>query len=278
MDAPRSDYVPCAGREIHVSVWNPEGERTVVLSHGLARTGRDFDALARALAADYRVLAPDQLGRGLSQWAGKEEDYCLDVYAQIAVELCAHYDVDTVRWVGTSMGGALGIKLAAGPLAGRVTHLVVNDIGPELPGPAVERILSYVGSPPSFATVRALEDWLREVYAPFGALSDAEWRHMAETSLRRNPDGTLTTHYDPRIARQFVHHPSDFEQWDAWDRVTCPTLLYRGADTDLLPEDWASAMTERGPRAEMISVAGCGHAPPLNTPGQIEPIAAFLRR
>ncbi len=275
--SPRSAYVTCGGHEIHVTEWGDPSRETVVMWHGLARTGRDFDPLARALADRYHIIAPDTLGRGLSQWAAEpKRDYCLKVYAEHAQALLDHYGLNRVRWVGTSMGGALGIRLAGGDLRDRITHLVVNDIAPALVPAAVERILAYAGSPPTFDTLRALEGFLRTVYKPYGWLPDDQWRHMAETSARRRDDGRLTVHYDPMMVEQFRSHPGDYTQWDVWDKIRARVLLYRGADSDLITAEWAEDMTRRGPCARLITFPGMGHAPALNVPEQITPIREFL--
>ncbi|SQH19586.1 Alpha/beta hydrolase family [Bordetella parapertussis] len=165
---------------------------------------------------------------------------------------------------------------AATALRGRITHLVLNDIGPTLPAPAIERILAYAGAPPAFDTVGELEAWLCSAYRPYGWLSDAQWRRMAETSIRRLPDGRVTTHYDPAIVGQFRHHPTDYERWSEYDSLRIPVLLLRGADSDLLLPEVAHAMTQRGPRARRIDFPDCGHAPALNVTAQIQAIADFL--
>lgn len=279
MTEPLHHFLDLADHEIHVAEWGTGNPETVILWHGLARTGADFAPLAAALSKRYRVLAPDTPGRGLSQWArAPERDYGFERYGACALALADLFGLGAMRWIGTSMGGALGMRLAAGPLKGRITHLVVNDIGPELPAQAVERILSYVGHPPVFDRMNAFEAYLRRVYAPYGHLSDTEWRTMAITSARRLPDGSITPHYDPRIVDQFVHHSDDYVLWDDFDRIEAPMLVLRGAVSDLLPEETAARMAERGPRVTVMEVPGCGHAPALNVPRQINPIVEFLTR
>ena len=274
---PRSIYLACAGREIHVTEWGERNAPPLVMWHGLARTGRDFDPLARVLAKEYYIVAPDTLGRGLSQWAvDPVAEYSMSFYGDIAVDLVSQLGFDRLRWVGTSMGGAIGMHLAGDRLRERITHLVVNDIAPELARPAVDRILTYAGNPPEFDTVIELEQFLRAAYAPYGFLPDTQWRHMAETSARRKDNGKVTVHYDPAMVGQFRNHPQDYDQWDGYDRITAKTLLYRGAESDLILEEWADAMTRRGPKAVRMDFDGCGHAPALNVPAQIDPIAAFL--
>jgi pimeloyl-ACP methyl ester carboxylesterase len=272
---PRSRHLDLAGYEIHLAEWGEPGRPPLVMWHGLARTGRDFDRCAAHFAGRYHVICPDTIGRGLSSWA-PAADYRFDVYARIAAALLEYYGFTQVRWLGTSMGGALGIHLAGGALAGRITHLAINDIGTELAASAVERILTYVGTPPAFAGVRGLEAYLRKVYAPYGRLADEEWLAMAETSARRLPDGRITLHYDPGIVQQFVHSRGDYELAEAYDRVVARTLLLRGANSDLLSPDVAAAMTRRGPRCRLETVPDCGHAPALNVPAQLSILEEFF--
>lgn len=271
-----SRYLRVLDREIHVTEWGDRQNPPLVMWHGLARTGRDFDDIAAALADRYWILCPDIIGRGLSQWADDPADYGFDFYAKLAVALIDGEGIGRLRWLGLSMGGALGIRLAAGPLKDRITHLVIDDIGPELPGPAVTRIVSYAGRPPSFKTVGELEGFFRTVYKPYGTLSDAQWNRLTETSVRRNPDGSVSPHYDPRMVEQFTRYPKDYDQWDAWKRITAKTLLLRGADSDLLLPEVAMRMTLEGPKARLVTIPGCGHAPALNVPEQISVVAEFL--
>jgi len=274
-----SRYLSCAGYEIHFSAWGEAGAEPVVMWHGLARTGRDFDDIARHLAGRYRVICPDTIGRGLSQWAtDRDRDYCFKVYAEIALDLLGQLGIETLRWVGTSMGGVLGVALAAGPLAGRISHLVINDIGPEVPAAAAERISTYAGNPPAFESFGAFEAWIRTIYAPFGEHDDATWKLLAETGCRRMDDGRVTVHYDPKIVTQFTTHKGDLDVWDAYDKLACPTLVLHGAESDVLPAETARAMTERGPRAELVEIEGVGHAPLLNDAAQRAIVADFLAR
>lgn len=274
---PTSNYLVCHDREIHYMAWGSQHAETLIAWHGLARTGRDMDDLAAHLASRYRVICPDTLGRGLSQWSPQpEREYCLAFYATLAVSLLDQLGVADAHWVGTSMGGALGIYLAAGPLKGRIRRLVLNDIGPRLGEAAVARIRAYAGSPPQFERQSELEAYFRTIYAPFGSLTDAQWRRLAETSARRLPDGKVTPHYDPKMVLQFVHHENDYDLWDAYDAVNVPTLCLRGERSDLLLPEVADEMRRRGPRAEVATIAGCGHAPALNVPEQIGLVERFL--
>lgn len=273
----RSHYLSCLGRELHVTTWGDPGLPAVIAWHGLARSGRDFDDFAAALSARWHVVCPDTLGRGLSQWAvDPAREYCLAFYVEQAEALLDALGLAKVHWVGTSMGGAIGTLAAATRLRGRIKRLVLNDNGPELAAPALARIQAYAGQPPAFATVSALERYFCEIYASFGALTDAQWRHLTETSLRRLPDGRVTPHYDPALALQFQHHPDDYSLWHAWDQLDLPVLCLRGEDSTLLTAETAQAMRERGPRAAVATIAGCGHAPALNTPEQIGLVERFL--
>lgn len=275
--SPESRYLNCEGREIHFMEWGAQHTDTVIAWHGLARTGRDMDELAEHLSTRYRVICPDTIGRGLSQWSPQpEKEYNLAFYSRLAVALVDQLGLQRFHWVGTSMGGAIGLVCAAGPLKGRITRLVLNDIGPKLADAAIQRIRSYAGSPPAFDTVGELEAYFRTVYKPYGWLSDAQWRRLTETSTRRLPDGRVTPHYDPAMVQQFVHHPTDYDRWDDYERIDVPVLCLRGETSDLLLADTADAMRERGPRALVVTVPGCGHAPALNVPDQLELVTRFL--
>ena len=272
-----STYLVCEGRELHFTEWGADRAETVIAWHGLARTGRDMDELASHLSARYRVICPDTLGRGLSQWSPHpEREYCLEFYGRLALSLMEQLGIRDCHWVGTSMGGALGIRLAAGALKRRIRRLVLNDIGPKIADAAVERIKAYAGKPPQFDRMSELEQYLSTIYKPYGWLSDEQWRRLTETSARRLPNRQITTHYDPNMVLQFVHHPRDYEQWQAWDAVEAPTLCLRGETSDLLLPQVAEEMKQRGPKATVVTVAGCGHAPALNVPDQLSLVERFL--
>jgi len=285
-----SNYLSCAGYEIHYTDWpatpsTPE-RGTVIAWHGLARTGRDMDELAGHLSQrGYRVICPDTLGRGLSQWsAHPATEYCLAFYARMALELVAQLGLAQFHWVGTSMGGSIGTVCASGLLEPtikrRLLSLTLNDNAPELAQTAIERIKSYAGSPPAFDTVRELEGFFRQVYQPYGFLTDAQWRRLTETSTRRLPDGRVTPHYDPAMVQQFISHQDDYSIWPHFDALTLPVLCLRGAHSDLVLPATTQAMTQRGPGLlgclQVVEVAGCGHAPALNVPEQLNLISNFI--
>jgi pimeloyl-ACP methyl ester carboxylesterase len=276
--SPRSNYLRCAGRELHYVDWGAPEAPVVVAWHGLARTGRDMDDIAEHLASrGFRVLCPDTIGRGLSQWSpDPDNEYRLDFYATLATAFCDGLGVERCAWLGTSMGGAIGLVAAAGALRGRITRLVLNDNGPSLAPAAITRIRSYAGAPAAFATVSELEAYFREIYKPYGWLSDVQWRRLTETSVRRLPDGRVTPHYDPAMVRQFITRPDDYERWAEWDALDIPVLCLRGESSDLLLRETAEQMRVRGPRALVVEIAGCGHAPALNTPEQFAVVERFL--
>jgi len=283
--SPSSHYATCAGREIHFMEWGAGHGSTVIAWHGLARTGRDMDELAAHLATRYRVICPDTLGRGLSQWSPDPvSEYTLAFYARLGAELLDRLEVEHAHWVGTSMGGAIGTVCAGGlfqpQLKGRIRSLVLNDNAPRLAQPALDRIRAYAGNPPAFGTIAELEAFFRQVYKPYGWLSDAQWRRLTETSARRLPDGRVTPHYDPAMVRQFTDHPNDYDLWQHYDAIDIPVLCLRGAESDLVLPDATQEMLRRGPGARglvrVVEVPGCGHAPALNVPDQLDLVAGFI--
>ncbi|MDM0023354.1 alpha/beta fold hydrolase [Variovorax saccharolyticus] len=287
MNAPSSNYLQIAGREVHWLDWGPHDGPVVVAWHGLARTCRDMDELARHFAErGFRVICPDTIGRGLSQWSpAPDEEYQLSFYGRLALGLFDALKLRRVHWIGTSMGGAIGMVCASGLLEPtmkpRIASLVLNDNAPQIAAAAVERIRSYAGQPPAFDTVVELEQFFRTVYKPYGWLSDAQWRRLTESSTRRLPDGRVTPHYDPAMVRQFEAHPDDYLVWQHYDAIEAPVLCLRGVDSDLVLPETLAEMRSRGPgaagRLQVIEVPGCGHAPALNVPGHLEPVEAFVR-
>lgn len=277
MTGPRSTLIKAGNHELHVTEWGKRGNPALVMWHGLARTGRDFDEIAKALSERWFVVCPDTLGRGLSSWANDATaDYSYSAYGDHATAILDHYDIETTGWIGTSMGGLLGVTLAAGQLKERIDKLVVNDVGPTIPQEATSRIAAYVGSPPCFRSISELEGWLRQNYTSFGENSEAFWQRMRDTSFRRTDDGKITVHYDPLIATQFTHHRADLDCWPQWDTVTAKTLLLRGQTSDVLPLAVAQEMQNRGPRPPLVEVPHVGHAPTLASTFEINLISKFL--
>lgn len=264
-------------RMAYVEWGSGRSDEVVVCVHGLTRNGRDFDYLARALRSGYRVVCPDVVGRGRSDWLRDGALYGFPQYVADMVTLIARLDVERVHWVGTSMGGLIGMFLAG--LDGHpIRSLVLNDVGPVIEGRALARIGEYVGKPLRFADLDAAEAHFRKVAAPFGQLSDAQWRHLTLHSVRQLDDGQWTLRYDPAIAGAFnlvsTHH--NVELWNVFDRIACPLLVTRGAESDLLTHATAQRMVERHDDARLVEFAGVGHAPTFMDGEQIGAVRDFL--
>ena len=253
-----------------------DNPRVVVCVHGVGRNGRDFDVLGEALADTHRVLAIDMPGRGESGWLADPNDYTFPTYLTTLVALIARSGAETVDWIGTSMGGLLGMVTAAQPKS-PVARLVVNDVGPVIEPVALERIRAYFGADPHFASYDEMAQYLRTVSAPFGRLTDPQWEHVVRTNVRQRADGRWRLAYDPGIAVPFRASAAPPDLWGVWDAIRCPTLLLRGADSDLLSTATATEMAARGPKPAIVEFADVGHAPMLLTTAQIEPVARFLR-
>lgn len=262
----------------HRVVWyewgDPANARVVICAHGLTRTGRDFDVLGEALSRTHRVLAVDMPGRGRSEWLAVKTDYAFPTYLSTLTALIAASGAERVDWVGTSMGGLLGMVMAAQP-GTPVTRLVINDVGPTIEKEALARIGSYVGFDPTFESEAAFAAYVRSI-SPFGPLSDAQWHHLTATIGTRRPDGRHGFVYDPGIAVPFRETAAPPDLWPVWDAIRCPTLLLRGAQSDLLSAETARAMTERGPKPRLVEFEGVGHAPMLLVPDQVEAVVTFL--
>ena len=258
---------------------DPRNERVVVCVHGLSRCARDFDALALALAGDFRVVAVDLPGRGESDWLRQPLEYVVPTYVNDLVTLIARLDVESVSWVGTSLGAVTGMIIAAQPES-PIRCFVVNDAGPVIAAVALERIGTYLGKAPTFASLAEAEAYVRAVSATFGPHTDAQWRTLTEHVVRPRPDGGFRMHYDPKIAEPYnAQRPfKDTDLWAVWDAITAPTLLLRGAESDLLTREVALEMARRGPRATLVEFEGVGHAPTLLAANQIAPIREFLLR
>jgi pimeloyl-ACP methyl ester carboxylesterase len=256
---------------------DPQNPRVLVCAHGLTRCGRDFDKLAEAMSDRYRVVCPDVAGRGDSAWLADPMLYQLPQYVNDMVTLVARLDVDRVDWVGTSMGGLIGMTLASLPDS-PVHRLVVNDAGPVVTKASLERIATYVGMAPVFPDLAAAEQYVRAVSVTFGPHSDEEWRFLTEVVMRPNAGGGLRLHYDPRLAEPFrAHMPEkDLELWNLWDAIRCPTLVLRGALSDLLTRETCEQMAQRGPKAKVIEIPGVGHAPTLMHFDQIAIVRRYL--
>lgn len=285
-DQPRLREVSCLDtRGLHrMAYWewgDPRNPRVVVCAHGLSRQGRDFDALARDLAGEFRVVCPDVVGRGRSQWLRDPMGYAVPAYVADMVTLLARLDASQVDWVGTSMGGLIGLSLAS--LDGAtLRRLVLNDVGPVIQWQALERIGTYLGQPAHWASVDEAADALLAISRGFGPHSRAQWLALTRPQLEVDGEG-FKPHYDPAIAVSFkalspeIAAAAEGLLWQAYDKLQLPTLLLRGADSDLLSRDTALEMTRRGPKARLHEFDGVGHAPMLVQPDQRQVVTEFLR-
>jgi pimeloyl-ACP methyl ester carboxylesterase len=261
--------------------------RVLVCVHGLTRQGRDFDTLAQDLCGEYRVICPDVVGRGRSGRLRDPAGYGIPTYVADMVALVARLGVEQVDWVGTSMGGLIGLGVAALPAAdggpGLVRKLVLNDVGPAIEPASLQRIGAYLGRPAHWQTEDEAADALWAISQGFGPHTREQWLALTRPQLVPHPSGSgFQSHYDPAIAMPFKAVTPELAAageaflWQAFDRLRCPTLLLRGADSDLLSPATAQAMTQRGPRAQLHEFAGVGHAPTLVQPDQRAAVRQFL--
>ncbi len=279
---PRRRSVLCASakglhRIAYLEWGDPRNRDVLVCVHGLARSSRDFDELARALCGHFRVACPDLAGRGDSDRLPDASLYAVPQYLSDMVTLIARLDAESVNWLGTSLGGLIGMALAA-QSGSPVKKLILNDAGPVIAKAALERIAMYLGKTPAFASVEEAEKYVRAISAPFGPHSEAQWRFLTETWVRKDAEGKWRPHYDPRIADEYRRTlpDKDIELWYLYDAIRCPTFVLRGAQSDLLSHETADAMARRGPKAKVIEIPGVGHAPTLLNPDQIAIVRGCL--
>ena len=275
--------------------WNQTGQvdhpHVIVCVHGLTRQGRDFDVLAQALSHHARVICPDIAGRGQSDWLADPMAYGVPQYAfdmlVLLTQVHAQYPIAQLDWVGTSMGGLIGMAVAGTPdlaLPVPIRRLLLNDVGPRLEWSALQRIGTYVGQSPRFASVEEGAAWLRVQSADFGPHTDAQWLALSEPMLRPGPEGGFVLHYDPKIAvpmqgmtqEQVVQ--GEALLWNLYDAITAQTLVLRGAKSDLLTALTVQEMAQRGPKAHSVTLGGVGHAPTLVQPEQVAVVKEFLFR
>lgn len=275
--------------------WNQTGQvdhpHVIVCVHGLTRQGRDFDVLAQALSHHARVICPDIAGRGQSDWLADPMAYGVPQYAfdmlVLLTQVHAQYPIAQLDWVGTSMGGLIGMAVAGTPdlaLPVPIRRLLLNDVGPRLEWSALQRIGTYVGQSPRFASVEEGAAWLRVQSADFGPHTDAQWLALSEPMLRPGPEGGFVLHYDPKIAvpmqgmtqEQVVQ--GEALLWNLYDAITAQTLVLRGAKSDLLTAQTVQEMAQRGPKAHSVTLECVGHAPTLVQPEQVALVKEFLFR
>jgi pimeloyl-ACP methyl ester carboxylesterase len=286
MAQPQLKFVQCISPAgLHTMAYKEWGDQqnpnVLVCVHGVTRVSDDFDNLAQELCEDYRVVCPDVVGRGRSGRLRDPRYYIVPQYVSDMVVLLARLEATTVNWVGTSMGGLIGMSLASLP-DNPISKLVLNDIGPALNFAALTRIGSYIGQDVRFATFDEAVSYIREISLPFGPHTEDEWRKISADVLRQDRDGKWVRHYDLNLSIPFKGATLESTQrdeamlWATYDAITCPTLLIRGAESDLLSKEVAQAMTNRGPKAKLVEFAGVGHAPTLVHADQIATIREFL--
>ena len=253
---------------------DPLNPRVLVCVHGLSRVADDFDALAEVMSDTYRVVCPDVVGRGQSDWLRNPQFYQVPQYVSDMVTLVARLDVETVDWFGTSMGGLIGMGLAAMP-GSPIRKLILNDVGPVLNPAALARIGEYIGQDVRFNTFEEAAAYIKQVSISFGPHSDAQWHKLATDVLKQNQDGQWIRHYDLGLAAPIKATTPEIALagqgmlWAAYDAIKCQTLVVRGSESDLLSEQTAQEMTQRGPRAAVVEIPGVGHAPTFVQPEQI---------
>jgi len=286
MTEPRLNHVQCLDtRGLHrMAYWewgDATNPRVLVCVHGLSRQGRDFDVLARAMRGEYRVVCPDVVGRGESDALADPMGYQLPAYVADMVTLLARLNAATLHWVGTSMGGLIGLALAS-MKESPVSRLVLNDVGPAIRYEAIERIATYLGAPLRWATVEEAADYLWSISQGFGPHTRDEWLALTRPMLKPDGAGGFKPHYDANIALPFkaltreMVAGGEAMTWHAYDAIRCPTLVLRGADSDLLTHETAQSMTQRGPKAQLREFAGVGHAPTLRATEQVQAVREFL--
>jgi pimeloyl-ACP methyl ester carboxylesterase len=272
-------FLSLTNRGFHHVAYNEWGRKdraqTVICVHGLTRNSRDFDTLAHALEQDRRVVCPDIVGRGRSDWLADKQQYTFATYCGDMVALMARLGNETFDWVGTSMGGFIGMFLAAQPNS-PIRRLVINDAGAFVPKSAPQRMLEYVGIEQSFESLAEAEQYFRRIYSTFGTLTDAQWAELTRHSVRRRlEDRAYTLTYDPDVVAP-MRNPQDLNLWPVWEEIRCPVLLLRGAESDVLTRDVVDRMLKRGPKTELVEFPGVGHAPALRDPQHIEVIKRWL--
>jgi pimeloyl-ACP methyl ester carboxylesterase len=293
MSDPRLNYVPCPhpGGSHNMAFWEwgaPDAAHTIVCAHGLSRQGRDFDVLAQALVAranaPLRVVCPDVAGRGRSDWLADPLGYQLPNYTMDMLALLSQLKPTTLDWVGTSMGGLIGMAVTAHAAAAGVSvrRLVLNDVGPAVQWESITRIAAYLGKSMEFDSLQQAADAMWSISTSFGPHTPAQWLELSRHMVKPAADGKVGLHYDPAIAvpvrglTQELAAQGEAQLWQLYDSLTAQTLLLRGADSDLLSVATAQAMTTRGPKARLVEFAGVGHAPTLIAPGQVDTVVSFL--
>jgi pimeloyl-ACP methyl ester carboxylesterase len=266
-------------KHMAVHEWGDErNPRVVICVHGLSRNGRDFDVLADALSRDFRVLCPDVPGRGESDWLANAEQYTIPIYAQFVGAMISEFGLKTYDWVGTSMGGLIGMVMAASPGSG-MRRFVVNDVGPVIERVALDRIAMYVGRNPLYASYTDLFEAARPFLSTFGPLDDEALHHMVATSVQKRTDGQWEYKMDPKIGDAFraTLAAPDVDLWPLWAAVKQPALILRGANSDLLSATTLEKMLTVHPADRAVTIADTGHAPMIMDAATVSAVVNFLQ-
>lgn len=256
------------------------GPNVIICAHGLSRNGQDFELLAQSLSGKYRVICPDMAGRGNSDWLTDKANYNYMTYILDVLALLKQLEIPQVDWVGTSMGGIMGMMLAAQqPLL--IKRLVLNDVGSVVSSEGLKRIAGYVGTSKPFATREEATVYMHSTFASFGLSSDEEWQRMFETTFKQLADGTYSVRYDPDINKPFLEAIgkgpiTDVDLSAFWNAIFCPTLLLRGAESDILRRETAVRMQQSRPQVTLVEFPGIGHAPALFNAQQVKVITDWL--
>lgn len=251
-----------------------DNPKVAICVHGLSRNCQDFDDLAAALAGDWRVLAIDMPGRGESDWLDDKAGYGYPLYDTVCAAALARSGADQVTWIGTSMGGNLGMRLASRP-GTPIAKLVLNDIGPFVPADGRRHNQADFGKDPRFDSAETGIAHVRETRSVFGPFDEAGWQKFGRDSLRQLPDGQWTLHYDPGLAQPGAPI-QDADNWAVWPLIDCPVLTLWGTESKILPADTVERMATTGPKSAIHKVPGVGHCPGLTTPNEIDAIRTFL--
>ncbi len=266
---------------VHTLRWvewgHPSHSKVLICAHGLFRNGRDFDCLAQALMDQYRVICPDFPGRGQSDWLAHPIHYHNEQYNHDIKALIETLQYEQLDWVGTSMGGLIGMGLASAS-GHPVRRMVINDVGPFISKSALERIRKYASQPPRFSAWTDAEAYFRTTYAGFGPLADRHFAHLVEHGVRPSPDHEgYVLNLDPAVMDRFMAMPcEDIAAWEYWDSIQIPVLILRGESSDILTKDVMDEMVQRHPRAAAIEIPDCAHAPSLMVEPQIQYIRQWL--
>ncbi len=283
MTTPHLKYINCLNPSgTHKTAYfqwdTPNTTSPIICVHGLTRNAHDFDKLAQALSHRTQVICPDVVGRGQSDWLPSPQLYDYSQYVSDMNTLITQTKSPKISWVGTSMGGLIGMMLAAMPQS-PIKYLIINDVGPYLEAKALDRIASYTGTAPKFKNLQEVEQYLRTVHAPFAPMTNQDWQAMARHGSKQTANGNYQLSYDPKIgdALRASLTGQDINLWPIWEAISCPTLVIRGAKSDLLSQETAQQMTKTGPKAQLIEIAQAGHAPSLMSQDQINLIANWLK-